>query len=87
MNEKNRQWHLGRPAPNKGLSCSEQQKEQLSKYWKEQYKKGYVAPSTGRIYVNNGSHNKQIYPEELEQYLSMGYVKGMRKRGKNIDKK
>lgn len=33
----------------------------------------------GRVWVNNGSEMKQIYPEDLEAYLSIGYVRGMLK--------
>lgn len=84
LNEKNRQWHLGRTAPNKGVPCPEHQKQRLSEYWKSQYENGYIAPSTGRIFVNNGEHNKQIKPEDLQKYLDNGYVRGMKPRKKKI---
>lgn len=74
----------GRVAYNKGLPCPESQKKQLSEYWKSQYKNGYIAPSTGRVFVNNGEHNKQIKPEDLQKYLDNGYVRGMKPRKKKI---
>lgn len=86
LKEINRQWHIGRVAPNKGMPCSDKQKQRLSEYWSAKYAEGYVAPSKGRIYVNNGIQNKQIYPSELEKYLSNGYTRGMMRRNKS-DKK
>lgn len=83
IGELHRQIHLGKPAPNRGVPCSEHQKQQLSEYWKAQYEQGYVAPSSGRIFVTNGFDNHQIMPEELQKYLDMGYRKGLTRRKKN----
>lgn len=47
---------------------------------------GYVAPSTGRIYVTNGQHNKQIYPEQLKEFEQLGYYRGFTRKPHN-DKK
>lgn len=82
LNEKNRQWHLGKPAHNKGVPCSEHQKEQLSKLWKERYASGFVPPSLGRIFVTNGIENHQIKSDELQHYLKLGYRRGMTRKKK-----
>lgn len=39
--------------------------------------------SKGKILVNNGLINKQIYPEELDNYLNKGFVKGIIDRGES----
>lgn len=61
--------HKGAPAWNKGMKMPE----------------GYISPehrmkigdkARGRIWVNNGSDNHLIYPEELSHYLSLGYTQG-----------
>ena len=72
----------GKTAHNKGVPCSEKQKQQLSLFWQEQYRNGYISPSKGRIFVNNGVCNKQVKAEELEHYLANGYVRGMKPRRK-----
>lgn len=67
---------------------SEKFKRQLSEKFRkimfDRYANGYVAPSKDRIYVNNGEHNKQIKPEDLQKYLDNGYVRGMKPRKKKI---
>jgi hypothetical protein len=35
---------------------------------------------TGRIWITNGEETKKILPEDLEQYLIIGYVKGRKKK-------
>lgn len=80
LNEINRQKHLGKQAPNKGVPCPKHQREFLSDLWKSRYANGYTAPSSGRIFVTNGEHNKQIKPEDLEHYLSLGYIRGITRR-------
>lgn len=82
LNEINRQYHLGKPAPNKGVPCPEHQKEQLSEYWKKQYENGYISPSLGRIFVTNGFENHQIKSEDLQTYLDKGYRRGFVRRKK-----
>lgn len=82
LNEKNRQQHLGRPAPNKGVPCPTHQREQLSKLWKERYANGFTSPSLGRIFVTNGIENHQIKPDELQHYLKLGYRRGMTRKKK-----
>ena len=32
--------------------------------------------AVGRIWINNGSESKMIYPEDLETYIKEGYKKG-----------
>jgi len=80
LNENNRQKHLGKPAHNKGVPCPEHQRKQLSEYWKNKYAQGFVSPTKGKILVNNGVENKQILPQDLNDYLNKGYVRGMVRR-------
>ena len=86
LREINRQRHIGKSPGNKGVPCSEEQKKQISKTLKDKYNNGYVAPSTGRIYVTNGQHNKQIYPEQLKEFEQLGYYRGFTRKPHN-DKK
>ena len=67
----------GRKAHNKGIPCSEKQKQKISKTLKQKYKDGYKSPSYGRIFITNGKENKQIYPDEFDNYLKQGYRKGL----------
>ena len=50
--------------------------------YSEQTRKQIAETLTGRIFVNNGIENINIYPEELEYYLSIGYVRGRKKQNK-----
>ena len=36
--------------------------------------------TAGRVWINDGCHNKRVYPEELAYYLSVGYSEGQLKR-------
>ena len=49
---------------NKGRQMSEEQKRKLSNSIK------------GRIYINNGQTSKMINLNELDYYISLGYIKG-----------
>ena len=59
------------------------------KPWKqvisEETKKQISETLTGRIFVSKDGKNKNIYPEELEYYLSLGYERKMIKKKKNND--
>lgn len=61
--QKHRDRWLGSNNPNFG-GLSEQAKQKLRDYY------------TGRIWVTNGIKSKQILPEELQDYLDKGYVRG-----------
>lgn len=37
--------------------------------------------NTGRVWVNNGTEQHQVRPEDIDLYLGQGYVKGMLDRG------
>ena len=50
--------------------------------YSEQTRKQIAETLTGRIFVNNGIENINIYPEELEYYLSIGFVRGCKKQNK-----
>lgn len=65
----------------KGKHLSEEHKRKISlsekgrKHSKEALLK-MAQTKTGRIIINNGINNKFIIPEDLNYYLSLGYVKG-----------
>lgn len=63
MLEKRRNAWLGANNPNYG-GLSEQVKQKIRDY------------NLGRIWVSNGEKSKQILPEELQNYISIGYHKG-----------
>ena len=79
-NELNRQWHLGKSPANKGIPCPEHQRQFLSEYWKQKYKDGYISPTKGKVAINNGEICKKVPKQDLDKYLSDGYVRGMLKR-------
>lgn len=57
-------WRRGQHRIIKYINISEAQKAKISKQLK------------GRIYVNNGKENKCLKPEELDEYISNGWLKG-----------
>lgn len=61
-------------------------KDEEDYYLNKGYKRGdpswMPVVNKGRIYVNNGTSNKMIYPEDLPEYESMGYSKGILRRPK-----
>lgn len=61
--EKHRQCWLGENNPNYG-GLSESTKQKLRE------------SILGRIWVNNGEVRKQIYPQQLDEYLDNGFVRG-----------
>lgn len=63
-------FNKGKPAYNKGVPMKNEQKEKLS------------AAITGRKWVNNGKEQKQVKPEEIDEYLSNGYSLGRIRTGK-----
>ncbi len=50
--------------------------------YSEETRKQISETLTGRIFVNDGCENINIYPEELEYYISLGYVRGRKKQNK-----
>ena len=48
----------------------------------KQTRKKIAETLTGRIFVNNSYENVNIYPEELDYYISQGYVTGCKKQNK-----
>ena len=50
--------------------------------YSEQTRKQIAETLTGRIFVNNSCENVNIYPEELDYYISQGYVTGCKKQNK-----
>lgn len=38
----------------------------------------------GRIYITDGEHNKMVYRDELEKYISNGWRRGQTKKNKNV---
>ena len=68
------QSHMGKSPANKGVPCSEDVKRRLSE------------SISGRKWVTNDVVQKQIKPEQLELYLSMGFHLGrLKKREKSND--
>lgn len=72
-----------------------QRSKKFSETWKNkseeeraEYSKRCSERSTGRIWVTNGEKESPIKPEELDLYLSQGYIKGRKKTyaSKNINK-
>lgn len=61
--------HLGHSPSNKGVPRSEDTKKKLADAIR------------GRKWINNGIIQKQVKPEELEDYLSKGFKLGQLKRG------
>ena len=67
----------GRTAWNKGKTgvySEETRKQMINALILKNYGNTYVK---GRIRINNGIINKMVKPEELEYYLSNGFVKGI----------
>ena len=72
----------GRTAWNKGKTgvySEETRKQMINALILKNYGNTYVK---GRIRINNGIINKMVKPEELEYYLSNGFVKGRLNKGK-----
>lgn len=67
----------------KGSNSSWLKGNNLPEYLKENLHKKHV----GRIWVNNSEISKQIYPEELDNYIKLGYTRGRLypKRNKNTE--
>jgi len=53
----------------KGIIFSEDHKNNISK------------ANKGRIAINDGKNNKAIYPDEIDKYVELGFVRGKIKRG------
>lgn len=54
----------GENAPAYGMRHSEEFKDMISRNTK------------GRIWINNGSSNKRVFPDDLEKFIKCGWVKG-----------
>jgi len=77
--------HIGVAPYNKGTHLSEEQKHKISESIKhksldKEYIKKLSDAKKGRIFINNGQITKTIYPNELDYYISLGYIKGRLKR-------
>lgn len=60
----------------KNKIASEENNHFYGKHHTQEARSKISEAQSGRIYVNNGIHNKRIKPDELEDYLSCGYAKG-----------
>ena len=60
----------------KNKIASEENNPFYGKHHTQEARSKISEAQSGRIYVNNGIHNKRIKPDELEDYLSCGYAKG-----------
>lgn len=73
----NRRSYLGEANPNYGKVCSEEVRNKM------RVNRGSLSgernPSYGTVCINNGSVNKRIKPEEVDKYLSEGWIQGMKK--------
>ena len=72
-------------AAHKGMHRSEEAKKKMSesikrKYLSDEYRRKISEAIKGRIRINNGVKTKLIYPNELDYYISLGYIKGALKR-------
>lgn len=75
----------GENNPNyQGKSVTQKQRDKLSQYCKDHYqgegnpmygKRGELSPHYGKVHVNNGVNFITVPFEELDHYLSQGYVK------------
>lgn len=54
----------GRVSPRKGYKCNEEERQKLATI------------CLGRVWVHNDECSRMIYPDELEEYFSRGYVRG-----------
>ena len=66
---------------NKGVPCTEEQKENLrqknlGKKLSDETKKKMSESRKGMIWINNGIKNTRIKKDELDNFLSLGWVKG-----------
>ena len=61
--------HKGVTAWNKGMKMPEG-------YISPEHRRKCSEKARGRIWVNNGTDNHLIYPNELSHYLSLGYTQG-----------
>ena len=71
----------GKTPWNKGVARSEETKQKISNSLKgnhisEEQKKSISQNHKGKIGVNNGIINKQIYPNQLSEYEQQGFVRG-----------
>lgn len=68
--------HKGQVPKNKGVPCSKEVKERLSKIF------------SGSRWMNNGLIQKQVFKENIEEYLSKGFVFGrLKQKGSDVSEK
>ena len=79
--------HLGKIPWNKGIKLSEEQRNKYKGVKKsiifsktEEQKKILKDKNVGRIKIHKGSEEKQIYEDQLEEFLSSGWERGIYKR-------
>lgn len=79
--------HLGKIPWNKGIKLSEEQRNKYKGVKKsitfsktEEQKKILKDKNVGRIKIHKGSEEKQIYKDQLEEFLSSGWERGIYKR-------
>ena len=79
--------HLGKIPWNKGIKLSEEQRNKYKGVKKsitfpktEEQKKILRDKNVGRIKIHKGSEEKQIYEDQLEEFLSSGWERGIYKR-------
>jgi hypothetical protein len=80
--------HLGKIPWNKGIKLSEEQKQAYRKPKKIINRRVYnnsqienlKRKNIGRIKIHKGSSELQVLPEELENYLNNGWIRGTKKR-------
>lgn len=60
--------HLGHIPSNKGVPCSDEKRKKLADSIR------------GRKWINNGIIQKQVKPEDLDYFLSQGFISGQLKR-------
>lgn len=75
--EKLRKSHLGQTPWNKGKKTSPEIRQKISL--------SHKGKGSGHIWVTNGVCNKRILPEDIAEYESYGYVRGMTYHKKEID--
>ena len=71
----------GEDAPRYGAKLSDETKKKISESMRgfkhtDEAKRKMSASGKGRVFVNDGVHNRKVKLEELQLYLDMGYVKG-----------
>lgn len=64
-------------------SCKHKVSGMKDKHQTDNYKEFISRNTKGRIWINNGTINKRVYKDNINEYLSNGYVKGRLSRKSN----